>query len=61
MPAYNEEANIRDVVAEWYPILQHGNENSKMVITVTTPKSNYAIEAGENYSMRFRKRFEVKK
>ena len=33
MPAYNEEANIKDVVAEWYPILQQGNENSKMVIS----------------------------
>ena len=33
MPAYNEEANIRDVVTEWYPVLQLGNENSKMVIS----------------------------
>jgi len=33
MPAYNEEANIRSVVAEWYPILENGNENSKMVIS----------------------------
>ena len=33
MPAYNEEANIREVVAEWYPILKYGNENSRMVIS----------------------------
>lgn len=33
MPAYNEEANIRNVVAEWYPILAYGAEDSKMVIS----------------------------
>lgn len=33
MPAYNEEANIKNVVAEWYPILEHGNEDSRMVIS----------------------------
>lgn len=33
MPAYNEEANIRNVVSEWYPILAYGAEDSKMVIS----------------------------
>ena len=33
MPAYNEEANIREVVAEWYPILENGSEDSRMVIS----------------------------
>ena len=33
MPAYNEEANIREVVAEWYPILKNGNEQSRLVIS----------------------------
>lgn len=33
MPAYNEEANIRSVVAEWYSILEYGAEDSKMVIS----------------------------
>ena len=33
MPAYNEEANIRTVVSEWYPILGDGDEGSKMVIS----------------------------
>ena len=33
MPAYNEEANIRNVVAEWYPVLACGAEDSKMVIS----------------------------
>jgi len=33
MPTYNEEANIRDVVAEWYSILDNGDENSKIVIS----------------------------
>ena len=39
----------------------YDNEHTKMVITVTTPKPNYAIEAGENYSMRFRKHFDKTK
>jgi len=33
MPAYNEEENIRNVVAEWYPILKFGDENSRLVIS----------------------------
>lgn len=33
MPTYNEEANIRRVVMEWYPVLTYGNENSKLVIS----------------------------
>lgn len=33
MPTYNEEANIRNVVKEWYPILKSGNENSRLVIS----------------------------
>lgn len=32
MPAYNEEANIVSVVDEWYPILDFGDENSRLVI-----------------------------
>ena len=31
MPTYNEEANIRNVVEEWYPILEKGDENSRVV------------------------------
>lgn len=33
MPAYNEEANIRSVVEEWYPILENGSEKSRLVIS----------------------------
>lgn len=33
MPTYNEEANIKRVVMEWYPVLTYGNENSKLVIS----------------------------
>lgn len=40
MPAYNEEANIESVVAEWYPILNFGDENSKMVISDGGSKDN---------------------
>ncbi|RKW57294.1 MAG: glycosyltransferase family 2 protein [Lachnospiraceae bacterium] len=33
MPTYNEEANIRNVVAEWYPILENAGENSRLVVS----------------------------
>jgi len=32
MPAYNEEKNIEDVVRSWYLLLDHGDENSRLVI-----------------------------
>lgn len=32
MPAYNEEANIKNVVKEWYPMLENGSEESRIVI-----------------------------
>ncbi|MDI9470191.1 MAG: glycosyltransferase family 2 protein [Bacillota bacterium] len=32
MPAYNEAANLRDVVADWYPVLAAGDEASRMLI-----------------------------
>jgi len=32
MPAYNEEANITDVVKAWYPVLSNANSNSRLVI-----------------------------
>lgn len=32
MPTYNEESNIRKVVQEWYPILDKGSEDSRLVI-----------------------------
>nr|WP_314609433.1 glycosyltransferase family 2 protein [uncultured Lachnoanaerobaculum sp.] len=33
MPTYNEEANIRNVVEEWYPILENGDEESRLVVS----------------------------
>ena len=33
MPTYNEEANIKNVIEEWYPILKNGNDSSRMVIS----------------------------
>lgn len=33
MPTYNEEANIRNVVKEWYPILDNADDGSRMVIS----------------------------
>ena len=40
MPAYNEEANIVDVVKEWYPILEGKSEDSRMVIADGGSKDN---------------------
>ena len=40
MPAYNEEANIVDVVKEWYPILEGKSEESRMVIADGGSKDN---------------------
>ena len=33
MPAYNEEENIKNVVSEWYPILEKTGADSRMVIS----------------------------
>lgn len=40
LPAYNEEANIEEVVKEWYPILDGKSEESKMVIADGGSKDN---------------------
>ena len=32
MPAYNEEANIKSVVEQWYPLLEGKSETSRLVI-----------------------------
>ena len=32
MPAYNEEANIKAVVEEWYPILEGKSDKSRLVV-----------------------------
>ena len=40
MPAYNEEANIVEVVKEWYPVLEGKHEDSKMVIADGGSKDN---------------------
>lgn len=32
MPAYNEEANIKAVVEQWYPVLQGKSEESRLVV-----------------------------
>lgn len=40
MPAYNEEANIKSVVEEWYPILNNGDEDSRLVISDGGSKDN---------------------
>lgn len=40
MPAYNEEANIRTVIAEWYPVIEKIGNNSKLVIIDDGSKDN---------------------
>lgn len=32
MPAYNEEANIKKVIDEWYPILQKADNESRLIV-----------------------------
>lgn len=32
MPEYNEEANIKKVIDEWYPLLQKADNESKFVV-----------------------------
>lgn len=32
MPAYNEEANIANVIREWYPLLEGKAESSRLVV-----------------------------
>lgn len=32
MPAYNEEANIEQVVKDWYPVLEGKSAESRLVI-----------------------------
>ena len=33
MPTYNEQENIKNVIKEWYPILENGNEMSRLVVS----------------------------
>ena len=40
MPTYNEEANIKNVVEEWYPVLSLADEYSKLVIADGGSKDN---------------------
>jgi len=40
MPAYNEAENIASVIAEWYPILDNGNEDSRLVVADGGSKDN---------------------
>lgn len=40
MPAYNEEGNIKNVVEQWYPILEDKAENSKLVIADSGSNDN---------------------
>lgn len=40
MPTYNEEANIRNVISEWYPVLENGSEDSRLVVSDGGSKDN---------------------
>lgn len=44
IPAYNEQDNIKQVVTDWYPIVEQYGENSKLVIIDDGSKDNtYSI------------------
>ena len=44
IPAYNEQDNIRQVVNDWYPVVEEYGENSKLVIIDDGSKDNtYSI------------------
>lgn len=40
MPTYNEEANIKNVVEEWYPMLSLADTDSKLIISDGGSKDN---------------------
>lgn len=40
MPTYNEESNIENVISEWYPILEKGNDLSRLVVADGGSKDN---------------------
>lgn len=40
IPAYNESANIRQTVEDWYPVVEKFGENSKLVIINDGSKDN---------------------
>ena len=32
MPAYNEEANIKEVISDWYPMLEGKSDDSRLIV-----------------------------
>ena len=40
MPAYNEEETIETVIKDWYPVLELGDEKSRLVIADNKSKDN---------------------
>lgn len=52
MPAYNEEGNIKNVVKDWYPVLDGKDEASRLVIADTGSTDNthkYLEEMQQEY------------
>jgi glycosyltransferase involved in cell wall biosynthesis len=47
MPAYNEEANIKKTIEEWYPIISKIGNNSKLVIANDGSKDSTAAKVNE--------------
>ena len=57
IPVYNEEANIKAVIEEWYPIVEkhNGNGNSRLVVIDDGSKDNtYSIieECAKKYPLK---------
>lgn len=52
MPAYNEQDNIRTVVAEWYPLLNGKDKDSKLVVA-----DSGSVDATHEILLELRKKY----
>lgn len=57
MPAYNEQDNIRNVVEQWYPIVDRIGSNSRLVVadSGSTDDTHKVLEKlkNENHDWKF--------
>ena len=55
VPAYNEQANILNVINQWYPVISahSANGTSRLVIIDDGSKDNYRYRISRRYCRRF--------
>ena len=55
MPAYNEQDNIRNVVEQWYPIVDRIGSNSRLVVadSGSTDDTHKVLEKLKNEDWKF--------